>query len=114
MKVKNLDIVRFFNASEKILKKKMPRKLYSAIDLNLRNLESAAKTYDAQRSEIYGDSEELDEEGVKALDELLNIEIEAVVQKITESDLEAMDASGRFDAFTGEEYRILNFMISTE
>ena len=51
---------------------------------------------------------------MKALDELLNIEIEAVVQTVTESDLEAMDASGRFDAFTGEEYRILNFMISTE
>ena len=114
MKVKNLDIVRFFNASEKILKKKMPRKLYSAIDLNLRNLDSAAKTYDAQRSEIYGDSEELTEEGVTAMDELLNLEVEAVVQTVTESDLEAMDASGRFDAFTGDEYKSLEFMIETE
>lgn len=112
MKIKNLDMVRFFNASGQILKKKMPRKLFTAIDLNLRNLESAAKTYDAQRDEIYGDSEELDEEGSKAIDELLNIEVEAVIQTVAESDLEAMDASGRFDAFTGEEYRILNFMIT--
>ena len=48
------------------------------------------------------------------LSELLNLEVDATVQTISEKDLEVMDESDKYDAFTGDEYRVLDFMIETE
>lgn len=114
MKIKNSDIVRFFNASDAIMAKRMPRKLYAKIDLNIRNLMNAAETYDAQRHDIFKDSSEVTPEMQAELSELLNLEVDATVQTISEKDLEVMDESDKYDAFTGDEYRVLDFMIETE
>lgn len=114
MKIKNSDLVRFFNASDAIMAKKMPRKLYAKIDLNIRNLMNAAEAYSAQRHDIFKDSSEVTPEMQAELSELLNLEIDVMVQTIPESDLGVMDESDKYDAFTGDEYKALDFMIETE
>ena len=114
MKIKNSDIVRFFNASDAIMAKKMPRKLYAKIDLNIRNLMNAAEVYSTQRQDILKDSSEVTPEMQMELSELLNLEVDATVQMISERDLETIDESDKYDAFTGDEYKALEFMIETE
>lgn len=116
MKIKNKDIVEFFSCANAIMKKKIPYRLYSAIDLNAKELEGAAESYNKliQKAE----QDHTGDENVKfyedAIKEILEINIEANIQTVTPDLFGEMDKNGKYDALSGEEYRAMKFMIQEE
>lgn len=107
MKLSNRQLVPFVNLSGgpgSILTKKIPRKLYSAISQNMTAVDSMAKTFIKQRSEVSDDD-------IEGITELLDITSEVVIQTVPESIFDMMDASDKFDSLTGSEYAALEFMI---
>ena len=110
MKLTNRQLVPFVNLSggnDSILTKKVPRKLYSAISQNMIAVDAMAKTFIKQRAEISNDD-------IEAIEELLAIESEVIIQTVPESVFDMMDASDKFDSLTGKEYAALEFMIEKE
>ena len=114
MKITNQQMVNFMNLvhghkgeSGKLegglIERNIPRKLYSALDLNLKALSAAADTYNKQLAECKDDT--------AAVRELLNIEIEVVIQTVPEEVFDRMDESEKFDSLSGIEYSTLQFMI---
>lgn len=110
MKVMNRDVVNFVNNASGILEKKIPMKLYNAIDLNMKSLMTAAETYMKQYGKCL--KKESEEEAGKAVEELLSIEVDAVIQTVPDSVLARVDESDKYDALTGREYQAIRFMIS--
>ena len=115
MKITNQQMVNFLNLVHGhkgesgrleggLIERNIPRKLYSALDLNLKSLSAAADTYSKQLAECRNDTE--------AVRELLNIEIEAIIQTVPEELFDRMDESDKFDSLSGIEYSTLQFMIT--
>lgn len=108
MKIKNLEMVAFLNHAEKIQKKRLPIKLNYALKLNRETLWNKAQIYMQEYSRLKKEGKQ------EELNELILGETEAEVQKVKFSDLEKMDDSANYDALTGEEFAIIDFMISKE
>lgn len=107
MKITNRQLVPFINSmlgEHSILDRKMPRALYSALAQNRKALQSAMEVYIEQRNEIMDNDFE-------AINELLDIESEVVIQKVSSEVVDLLDVSDKYDAFSGKEYEAINFMI---
>lgn len=104
MKIKNIEMVRFLNATDGLVKKKLPTRLMYAVDCNIRELGRFVQAY----QDAY---EKARAEGQEELSALLNQEIEATLQTIPPETMDIMDRSDKFDALTGEELSALLFMI---
>lgn len=103
MKVKNRDMLIFVNNAQKILQKRIPRKMYSAISQNMAAFGPMAETYNKQL-------EEVDKTNQEEIEELLDLESEVVLQTIPESVMDMMDQD-KYDALTGIEYHSLEIFI---
>jgi len=108
MKIKNLEMVAFLNNADEIQKKRLPIKLHYALKLNREALWNKAQIY-------MQEYERLKKEGKqKELNELICSDTEAEAQKVKFSDLAKMDDSENYDALTGNEFAIIDFMIDKE
>ena len=103
MKIKNGVMVRFLNLSDGLLKKKLPIKLFYALNVNLNALSGVVKAY----QEAY----EKAKDNEKELAELINQEVDVNIQMISKDTLELIDTDPKFDPLTWEEFMGINFMI---
>lgn len=108
MKIKNLEMVAFLNKADEIQKKRLPIKLHYALKLNRESLFAKAQIYMQEYNRLKKEGKE------KELNELILSDTEAEVQKVKFSDLAKMDDSENYDALTGEEFAIIDFMIAKE
>lgn len=108
MKIKNLEMVAYMNHVGEIQKKKLPIKLSYALALNTKKLSEIANTYGSEFDRLKRAGNQ------KALSELVMSDFEAEIQTVKLSDLAKMDDSENYDALTGEEFAIIDFMISKE
>lgn len=111
MKIENGRMAKFMNEVPGIMRKRIPRRLYTAIALTQNALMPAANLYNSQLDEA------ADEDGMlkkAVLEEIQAIEFEADVQTIPESLLEMLDESDKYDALTGEEYGALDLLIEKD
>lgn len=110
-KIKNSDIVHFMNASQDILKKKIPNRLYHALSANKSSLRNEAKAYMETYDHIR-EKELPEEECAKEISELMGMEVEANIQKVRWHVLETMDDVNKYDALTGNELEAIGFMLT--
>ncbi|MSA01028.1 hypothetical protein GKG47_11945 [Lactonifactor sp. BIOML-A3] len=127
MKIKNSDILGFYNYAPGIMDKSIPRPLYTAIKINLDTLNNAAKCYAEEQQKIVRQYAEKDTNGAdivvdgnykitdpenykNEIEELLNIEVEFNIQTVTEEILNRCDENNKYDALTGREYQAIEFM----
>lgn len=103
MKIKNGIMVKFLNTSNEILQKRLPIRLYYAINLNLKTFGSLITSYQEAYEKAKGSEEELVE--------LVNQEIEAPVQTVSQDTLELIDSNDKFDSLTWAEFEAIQFMI---
>lgn len=119
MKIKNIEIVNFFKNGTSIVDLKAPRRLLTAVSLNMASLQQAATLYNTQHGEILNefgkkdDKGELkDAEGYKeAMEELLGVEVNIEAQTVSEETLDLMEEKDKFDALTGQQLGAIEFMI---
>lgn len=126
MKLKNKQIVVFLNTYEEMKGKKLPVKFGYAVKKNASALKDAAVAYTAERKEILDRYAKKDKNGknivedncyvisdqeeyAKEIEELLEIETEAEIQKVSEEIIEKCD-DPRYDPLTLEELAALEFM----
>ena len=109
MKVKYADVVRFLNSTPEILEKRIPSRLWMAIDMNVRAFADAGASYMKKRDVIIN-SDATEEEKTIAINELLQMDVDVNVQKVPETVLDAIDTSDKFDALTGAQLSALSFM----
>lgn len=126
MKLKNKHIVVFLNTYEEMKGKKLPVKFGYAVKKNASALKDAAVAYTAERKEILDRYAKKDKNGknivenncyvisdqeeyAKEIEELLEIETEAEIQKVSEEIIEKCD-DPRYDPLTLEELAALEFM----
>lgn len=126
MKLKNKQIVVFLNTYEEMKGKKLPVKFGYAVKKNASALKDAAVAYTAERKEILDRYAKKDKNGknivedncyvisdqeeyAKEIEELLEIETEAEIQKVSEEIIEKCD-DPRYDPLTLEELATLEFM----
>lgn len=126
MKLKNKQIVVFLNTYEEMKGKKLPVKFGYAVKKNASALKNAAVAYTAERKEILDRYAKKDKNGknivedncyvisdqeeyAKEIEELLEIETEAEIQKVSEEIIEKCD-DPRYDPLTLEELAALEFM----
>ena len=126
MKLKNKQIVVFLNTYEEMKGKKLPVKFGYAVKKNASALKDAAAAYTAERKEILDRYAKKDKNGknivedncyvisdqeeyAKEIEELLEIETEAEIQKVSEEIIENCD-DPRYDPLTLEELAALEFM----
>jgi hypothetical protein len=110
MKVKYADVVKFLNGTPGILEKRIPSRLWMAIDMNVRAFSDAGASYMKKRETIINDINASEEEKTAAINELLRMEVDVNVQKVPDSVLDAIDTSDKFDALTGEQLGAIRFM----
>ncbi len=128
MKITNGQMVEFLNQGEALLKYRMPRKLYTAISLNMEAMKTAAELYEKQRVEIITEYAKKDKENapvvengvfvidnpemcLKEINELLKVDVELSIQKVSEEVFDIMDRMDKYDSLTGNQYQALSFMI---
>jgi len=112
MRIKNNELVNFLNNIDALCKMKLPTKILFSISYNTKILNVAAETYEEQRKKIR--EMHTDEESyLTEVRELLSLDFEANVQKITHTDLEKCDIA-KYDALTLECLSILEFMIEKD
>lgn len=109
-KITYADVVRFINATPGILDKRIPSRLWMAMEMNARALNDAGAAYMKRREEIMNDINASDEEKTVAINELLRMEVDVNVQQVPQAVLDVMDASDKFDALTGQQLSVLHFM----
>lgn len=126
MKLKNKQIVVFLNTYEEMKGKKLPVKFGYVVKKNASALKDAAVAYTAERKEILDRYAKKDKNGknivedncyvisdqeeyAKEIEELLEIETEAEIQKVSEEIIEKCD-DPRYDPLTLEELAALEFM----
>lgn len=126
MKLKNKQIVVFLNTYEEMKGKKLPVKFGYAVKKNASALKDAAAAYTAERKEILDRYAKKDKNGknivedncyvisdqeeyAKEIEELLEIETEAEIQKVSGEIIEKCD-DPRYDPLTLEELAALEFM----
>lgn len=126
MKLKNRDIVKFFDVYQKLREKKLPVKVGYAVKRNVLALQPAAEAYDTTREGIVKKYAKTDESGEyiteenryivddhekfnEDMQELLDIETDVQIQTITMHDIEKCD-DPKYDALTLEEMEELEFM----
>lgn len=126
MKLKNKQIVVFLNTYEEMKGKKLPVKFGYAVKKNASALKDAVAAYTAERKEILDRYAKKDKNGknivedncyvisdqeeyAKEIEELLEIETEAEIQKVSEEIIEKCD-DPRYDPLTLEELAALEFM----
>lgn len=122
------------NALLKLGEKCLPVKISYAIAKNIKVLAEEYKTIDAQRIElckkyaekdgdgnpvkkekdgelVYDLTEENNIEMNKEYNELLNVDSDLVIHKVSIADFEKCDSNSRYDILTPSEYTTLEFMI---
>ena len=126
MKLKNKQIVVFLNTYEEMKGKKLPVKFGYAVKKIASAWNDAAAAYTAERKEILDRYAKKDKNGknivedncyvisdqeeyAKEIEELLEIETEAEIQKVSEEIIEKCD-DPRYDPLTLEELAALEFM----
>lgn len=105
MKIKNIEMVAYMNHIGEIQKKRLPVRLSYALALNTAKLSEIARTYETEYNKLKAAND------MAALKELINAEVDAEIQTVKFSDLAKMDDHAGYDALTGNEYAILDFMI---
>lgn len=110
MKITNSVLVGFINNAGNILDKKIPQKLFSAIDLNAAAAKDALATYGKQYEDIKNDEISEKEKNEKIL-ELLDIELDLPLQTVSQDVFDRMEEGDKFDALTGREYQAIDFMV---
>lgn len=109
MRIKNIDMVTFLNASDEIGKKRLPRKISYPLILNQKKFANDfLEAYNSQYKEL---SEAKDLAGIA---ELLNSEIDVTIQTVPLSAFDIIDESDKFDALSANEYAAMSFMIEDE
>lgn len=128
MKIKNSQIVGFYNSGLSILQQKIPRGLFTALSLTAEALQKPAAIYEQQRTEILEQYVEKDAEGKmlikndryvftdeeaydREMNELQGIESDIHIQTIPEETINLIDAGDKYDALTGAQYAAIDFMI---
>lgn len=131
MKIKNSTIVNFYNSGLDILGMKIPRKLYTALSLNIEAMQKAATIYEQQRQDVLDQYAEKDAEGNSAvkdnryvisdevsyrgeMKELQDIEVDLEIQTVPEVIMDMLDEKDKFDALTGVQYSAISFMVTGE
>ena len=126
MKLRNSQILSFLNTYAEMKIKKLPVKLGYAVKKNVSAVRPASEAYSAEREDILSRYAQKDENGqylvnddcyvipdqegyAKDIEELLKIETEVEIQKVTVDILEKCD-DPRYDALTIEELTALEFM----
>ena len=128
MKVKNSEIVDFFQKGTDIVALKVPRRLYTAVSLNVAALQEAARVYEGQHKDILSEFAKKDDKGEFIIDknsyvikdtkgygesmqDLLEVEVTAELQTVSEATLDLMEEKDKFDALTGQQLAAIEFMI---
>jgi len=128
MEIKNSEIVSFFKNGASIRDLKIPRKLFTAVSLNISALQESAKLYDAQHQEILSKFVKKDGNGKliieknsyviedakgyeEEMQELLDIKVNLEVQTVSEETLDLMEEKDKFDALTGQQLMAIEFMV---
>ena len=107
MKVRNIDMAMFWNNVDVIRRKKLPLMLSFALKCNRDEFARIVPAYQEALAKA-------NKEGEEATQEFLKQEINVNIQTVSKSILEKMDSDSRFDALTGIEYAIIDFMIDKE
>ena len=102
MKIKNIDMINFLKSN--IVQKALPTRLYYAVRCNADALSGFVPAYNESL-------EKAKSEGDKAVNDLLNQEIEVNIQTVPQSTLDLLDSSDRYDTLTWQEFNAIAFMI---
>lgn len=108
MKVKNIEMVNFWNGVGAIQKKRLPIRLSYALKLNMDAVWDKLKVYQVEHDRLKKEGK------AEELNELILAEVEVEIQKVKFSDLAKMDDNTGYDALTGQEFAIIDFMIDKE
>lgn len=128
MKITNREIVFISKGILEIRKKKLPIRIGFALTKNISELSGLSQCYEESRLAIIDKYAEKDENGVKIVEngkfifsdqeklmeeitELLSIENEVNIHKVSIADLERCDEDG-FDSLSPDDLEVLDFMIT--
>ena len=103
MKIKNIDMVKLVNASDSLIKKKLPSRISYVLNCNLKTLASFAQAY----KEAFDNAQQAGED----VTGLINQEIDVAIQKVPQSTLDLLDNSDKYDVLSFAELDAIMFMI---